>query len=90
MVLQELGRRAPARAALQRAVYLHPEFTLAHFALGNAARAEARHAEAQRHFANAAQLLRGHSADEIVPESEGLNVGRLREIITALSRGADA
>lgn len=90
MVLQELGQRAPARAALQRAIYLQPDFALAHFALGNAARAEARHPEAERHFANAAQLLRGHSADEIVPESEGLNVGRLREIITALLRGADA
>ena len=44
MVLQELGERGRARAALQRAIYLQPEFTLAHFALGNCARAEARHA----------------------------------------------
>jgi chemotaxis protein methyltransferase CheR len=90
MVLQELGERARARAALQRAVYLQPEFTLAHFALGNCARAEARHAEAQRHFANAARLLRGHTADEVLPESEGLTAGRLREIITSLSAGADS
>ena len=90
MVLQELGERARARAALQRAVYLHPDFTLAHFALGNCARAEARHAEAQRHFTNAARLLRGLAADELVPESEGLTTGRLREIITSLSTGADS
>jgi chemotaxis protein methyltransferase CheR len=90
MVLQELGDRGRARAALQRAVYLQPEFTLAHFALGNCARAEARHAEAQRHFANAARLLRGHPADEVLPESEGLTAGRLREIITSLSAGADS
>jgi chemotaxis protein methyltransferase CheR len=90
MVLQELGQRLPARLALQRAVYLQPDFTLAHFALGNVARAEARHDEARRHFANTAQLLRGHAAEEVVPESEGLNVGRLREIIAALMRGGDA
>jgi len=90
MVLQELGERARARAALQRAVYLQPEFTLAHFALGNCARAEARHAEAQRHFANAAHLLRGQTADEVLPESEGLTAGRLREIITSLSAVADS
>jgi chemotaxis protein methyltransferase CheR len=90
MVLQELGERTRSRAALQRAVYLQPEFTLAHFALGNCARAEARHAEAQKHFRNAARLLENRDADEPVAESEGLTVGRLREIITALTLGNDA
>jgi chemotaxis protein methyltransferase CheR len=90
MVLQELGERPRARAALQRAVYLQPEFTLAHFALGNCARAEARHAEAQRHFTNAARLLRGQPADDLVPASEGLTAGRLREIISSLSGGTDS
>jgi len=87
MVLQELGDRAGSRTALQRAVYLLPEFTLAHFALGNLARAAARHEEAQRHFANAAHLLRSQPAEVLVPESEGLTVGRLREIIGALTAG---
>jgi chemotaxis protein methyltransferase CheR len=90
MVLQELGERTRSRGALQRAVYLQPEFTLAHFALGNCARAEARHAEAQKHFRNAARLLDDRDADEPVPESEGLTVGRLREIITALTLGNEA
>jgi chemotaxis protein methyltransferase CheR len=90
MVLQELGERARSRSALQRAVQLSADFTLAHFALGNCARAEARHAEAQKHFRNAARLLDERDADEPVPESEGLTVGRLREIITALTLGNDA
>jgi chemotaxis protein methyltransferase CheR len=90
MVLQELGERARSRGALQRAVGLRPEFALAHFALGNCARAEARHAEAQKHFRNAARLLDEREADEPVQESDGLSVGRLREIITALTLGHDA
>jgi chemotaxis protein methyltransferase CheR len=90
MVLQELGERARSRESLQRALYLRPDFALAHFALGNCARAEARHAEAQKHFRNAARVLDDHDADAAVPESEGLNVGRLREIITALTSGGDA
>lgn len=88
MVLQELGERARARAALQRAVYLQPEFALAHFALGNHARAEARAAEARRHFDNASRLLAAMKAEEPVPESEGLTAGRLQEIIGALGREA--
>ena len=90
MVLQELGDRTRARTSLQRAVYLHPDFALAHFALGNQARAAARHAEARRHYENAARLLRGHAADEAVAESEGLTAGRLREIIGALAARRDA
>jgi chemotaxis protein methyltransferase CheR len=85
MVLQELGDRSGSRAALQRAVYLLPEFTLAHFALGNVARAAARHEDARRHFANAAHLLRRQATEDLVPEAEGLTVGRLREIIGALT-----
>ena len=84
--LQELGERSRARAALNSAVYLRPDFTLAHFALGNHARAEARVAEARRHFDNAARLLSGLAAGDEVPESEGLTAGRLREIILSLSR----
>jgi chemotaxis protein methyltransferase CheR len=90
MVLQELGERAESRAALMRAVYLRPDFTLAHFALGNCARAEARHEEARRHFKNADRLLRGRPDDEEVPESEGLSVARMREIIEALTAGGEA
>lgn len=86
MVLQELGERGRARSALHRALYLQPEFTLAHFALGNHARAEARVAEAQRHFANAARLLDDLDAGDVVPESEGMTAGRLREIIVALRK----
>jgi chemotaxis protein methyltransferase CheR len=88
MVLQELGQRSRARAALHRAVYLLPGFVLAHFALGNHARAEARHADARRHFANAERLLRSLPDDHGVPEAEGLTAGRLREIISALSADA--
>jgi chemotaxis protein methyltransferase CheR len=88
MVLQEMGERGRARAALIRAVYLQPEFALAHFALGNHARAEARVAEARRHFDNTARLLADFAADDPVPESEGLTAGRLREIIVALAKDA--
>jgi chemotaxis protein methyltransferase CheR len=90
MVLQELGERSLSRASLQRAVYLQPDFTLAHFALGNQARAEARPDEARRHFDNAARLLRGLAADEALAESDGLSAGRLREIIDALTSNEDS
>jgi len=84
MILQEIGERQAARDSLQRAVYLQPEFVLAHFALGNLARADARTAAANKHFANALHLLRSWPPDALLPESDGMSAGRLMEIITTL------
>jgi chemotaxis protein methyltransferase CheR len=84
MILQEMGDRRAARASLHRAVYLQPAFALAHFVLGNLARAEARSAQARKHFANALHLLRCWPPDALLPESDGMSAGRLVEIITTL------
>jgi chemotaxis protein methyltransferase CheR len=83
MILEEQGEREAARRSLQRAVYLQPEFALAHFALGNLARADAS-SEASRHFENALRLLRACPPDEPLPESDGLGAGRLMEIIATV------
>jgi chemotaxis protein methyltransferase CheR len=84
MVLQETGDPVAARRSLERAVYLQPDFALAHFALGNLARAESRDSAANKHFANALHVLRGCPPDQLLPESEGLTAGRLMEIIATL------
>jgi chemotaxis protein methyltransferase CheR len=83
MILAEQGEREAARRSLNRALYLRPEFALAHFALGNLARAQGR-GEANRHFENALQLLRACPADQLLPESDGLDAGRLMEIIATV------
>src|SRR5882757_1086347 len=84
MILQEMGEGQAARDSLHRTVYLQPDFALAHFALGNLARAEARTAQANKHFANALHLLRSCAPDVLLPESDGMSAGRLVEIITTL------
>jgi chemotaxis protein methyltransferase CheR len=84
MILQEMGEHEEARNSLQRTVYLQPDFALAHFALGNLARAETRTAQANKHFANALRLLRGCPPNALLPESDGMTAGRLVEIIATL------
>lgn len=84
MILQELGDRTTARRSLQRAIYLNPDFALAHFALGNVARDEGRTVEAGKHFRNALDLLRTLPPNAGIPESDGLSAGRLTEIIGTL------
>jgi chemotaxis protein methyltransferase CheR len=85
VVLLEQGDPEQARRSLQRAIYLHPEFVLAHFALGNLARRGGRNGEADKHFANALHLLARLQPDTLLPESDGLTSARLTETITALT-----
>ena len=82
IVLQETGELEAARRSLDRAVYLQPDFALAHFALANLARSDARQVDANKHFENAAYSLRACTPDETLPESDGLTARRLLEIIT--------
>jgi chemotaxis protein methyltransferase CheR len=85
MILQENGQRQDARRALQSAVFLQPDFALAHFSLGNLARADGRAAEANRHFANALRSLRDYSPEELLPDSDGMTAGRLAQTINILA-----
>jgi chemotaxis protein methyltransferase CheR len=83
-ILEAQGERAAARRSLLRTVYLEPEFVLAHVALGNLTSAEGRRGQAARHLKNALDLLAAHSPLELVPESEGMTVAQLVEIVRML------
>jgi chemotaxis protein methyltransferase CheR len=83
-IQQEQGQNDAAAQSLTRALYLDPDFVLAHFALGNLRLAQGRRREAELHFDTALALLHAHPHDEPLPESEGLTAGRLTEIITSV------
>lgn len=83
-IQQEHGQRDAAAQSLKRALYLDPDFVLAHFALGALCLSQGQRREAERHFDNALALLHAHSQDEILPESEGLTASRLGEIIASV------
>ena len=85
MIQQECGELREAAQSLKRALFLDPNFVLAHFALARLAITEGRLDEARRHYRNTAALLRGHDPEETLPESDGLTVGRLIEIIRVAS-----
>lgn len=82
-ICQEQGQSETAERSLGRALYLEPDFALAHFALGNLCLSGGRQREARRHFGNALSLLRACPTDTLLPESDGLSAGRLVEIIAS-------
>ncbi|WP_211465564.1 CheR family methyltransferase [Collimonas silvisoli] len=83
VVLLERGDLEQARSSFQRAIYLCPDFVLAHFALGNLARACGKTAEANRHLTNALRLLGDHQQNDLLPEADSLTAGRLKAFITS-------
>jgi chemotaxis protein methyltransferase CheR len=85
MIRQELGDMKEAAEALRSTLFLEPGFVLAHFALARIAMGEGRVPEARRHYRNTLDLLRRHAPEETLPESDGLTVGRLTEIIRIAS-----
>lgn len=75
------GEVEAASTSLKRALYLDPEFVLAHFALGYLAWRQGNAREAGKHFANMQELLTGYAQDEILPEADGWTAGQLREMV---------
>jgi chemotaxis protein methyltransferase CheR len=84
-ILLESGNDAAAAAALDRAIYLRPQFALAHYLRATIAQAHGREDRARRHYANALAVLRHHPDDALVDESGGLTVAHLTAIIRAAS-----
>jgi chemotaxis protein methyltransferase CheR len=80
MIHQERGDLSEASTSLKRALFLEPQFVLAQFALANLARIQGKHRDSTKHYRNTLALLDGRDPDETLPESEGMTVGRLREI----------
>jgi chemotaxis protein methyltransferase CheR len=81
VILQEQGATEERIAALKRALYLDPNFVLAHFALGNFALQQRNFKEADKHFSNVLGLLADYQSNDVLPQSDGLVAGRLREMV---------
>ena len=81
VILQEQGMVSEAIEALKKVLYLDPNMVLAHFTLGNLSLKQGKNNESRQHFNNALELLSRYHPDDIIPDSDGLQAGRLMEII---------
>jgi chemotaxis protein methyltransferase CheR len=83
-ILQEQGALDEAVLALKRALYLDQNFVVPHLALGTLALQGGKFKEAGKHFETMLALLSAYRPDEILPESDGMTAGRLRELIASM------
>ena len=83
IIFYELGQLDAAMASLKRSLYLDQDFILAHFTLANINRSAERFKESNKNYKNALALLDEMAPDRVLPESEGITAGRLKEIINS-------
>ena len=82
LILQEGNRPEEALAALRRCVYIDPHFVLGHVLLANLCARLGQPRRARKALETVAHLLADRQRDELIPEGEGLTVGRLLELVT--------
>ncbi len=82
-ILWEQNREDEAMTTLESALYLDPDFLMAHFTIGNLRQRNGKSSAAVRSYKNVLALLEHYQPDDILPEAEGLTAGRLREIVSA-------
>lgn len=77
----EQGQIEEATGYLKRALYLDPDFVLAHFALGNLTLRLGKTKESTRYFTNTLALLRKYRPEEVLPGSGGITASHLTEVV---------
>ena len=81
-IMLEQARVEDAIECLKKALYLDQDFVIAHFMLGKLLKAvDGSHDQAMRHFDAAYRLIEAEKDDALLPESDGVMAGRLREIL---------
>jgi chemotaxis protein methyltransferase CheR len=81
LILEQMGARGETMEELQRVIYLDRNFTLAHYHLGLLRQAHGNNRQAKRHFKNALAILSETGDGDILPASDGMTAGELRELV---------
>ena len=84
-VMQETGNDENAITALKMALYLEPNFVLAHFLLGTLLSKRGDSATGIKAYKNALSSLSKYAFDDILPESDGITAGRFTAIINSIT-----
>jgi chemotaxis protein methyltransferase CheR len=71
-----------AEAVLKKALYLDPHHLMSHFLSGKLANRPETKPAAIKHFQNVRELLTGCEDEFLVPGTDGLTAGKIRELIT--------
>ncbi len=81
LIFQEQGKTDDALEAMRRSTYADREFVLGQYALAQLFARMGQNARARKALENVARWLEPHPREELIPEGDGLTVGRLLELV---------
>ncbi len=81
----EQQRIGEAIIILRQALYLEPDFVVAHYTLANLYHRGGKETETERHLRIALQILQTVQAGTELPESEGISAGKMSEMIASIN-----
>jgi chemotaxis protein methyltransferase CheR len=81
MIYQQQGLLEMALDALKKTIYLDRNFVLAHYNIAQIYYRQNELTLASKSLQNVQRLLEGKVREELIPEGDGLIVGRLRELV---------
>jgi len=83
-ILQEENKMDGAVKALGKAIYLNPDYVVAHFTLANIYRRLSKFSESQKNYKNTFLMLNKISDDTILEDTEGSTAGEIKEIVKTM------
>ncbi len=81
LVYQHQGKLDDAITAMKKVVYIDRNSILGHFGLADLHHSKSQLPQAQKSLDNVRRLLEGRAADEVIPASGGITIGRLRDTV---------
>ncbi len=88
-IQQEQGNISEAVITLKKVIYLDPNFIMAYFDLGNLNLKKEKYKQALKDFKNARALLDNFNDEDIIPYSEEMTVGGLKQMIKNIDYKGD-
>ncbi|MEI6206897.1 MAG: CheR family methyltransferase [Desulfuromonadales bacterium] len=85
-ILQVAGKLPEAAGALRKALYLEPDFVMGNYTLGTIEQKLGNSRQALRSFDNTAKLLTLYKDEDLLPESEGISAGHMKELLTIMRK----
>ena len=82
--LNEQNAKTESEAILKKAIYLNHEHILSHLMLADLFVKKDNKTLALKHYQKVAGLLEAYPDDSIVPESDGMTAGRIKELAVSM------